>query len=68
VLLDFSQRHRIIYFTYLTYKPEKDGNIPRSASNKLKEQLDLTQASIRVYKKEATDFANNYICKVNGNK
>lgn len=68
VLLGLSQKHRIIYFTYLAYKPEKDKNIPRSISNKLKEQLDLTQASIRVYRKDATDLVNNYINKVNGNK
>lgn len=63
-----SPKHRIIYFTYLAYKPDKDKNIPRSVSNKLQEQLDLTQASIRVYRKEATDLVNNYINKVNGNK
>ncbi len=68
VLQGLSQKHRIIYFTYLAYKPEKDKNIPRSISNKLKEQLDLTQASIRVYRKDATDLVNNYINKVNGNK
>ena len=63
-----SPKHRIIYFTYLAYKPDKDKNIPRSVSNKLQEQLELTQASIRVYRKEATDLVNNYINKVNGNK
>lgn len=67
ILQGLSQKHRIIYFTYLAYKPDKDKNIPRSVSNKLKEQLDLTQASIRVYRKEATDLVNNYINKVNGN-
>lgn len=68
VLQGLSLKHRIIYFTYLAYKPEKDKNIPRSVSNKLQEQLDLTQASIRVYRKEATDLVNNYINKVNENK
>lgn len=68
ILQGLSPKHRIIYFTYLAYKPEKDKNIPRSVSNKLQEQLELTQASIRVYRKEATDLVNNYINKVNGNK
>jgi hypothetical protein len=68
ILQGLSLKHRIIYFTYLAYKPEKGKNIPRSVSNKLKEQLDLTQASIRVYRKDATDLVNNYINKVNGNK
>lgn len=68
VLQGLSPKHRIIYFTYLAYKPEKDKNIPRSVSNKLKEQLELTQASIRVYRKEATDLVNNYINKINENK
>ena len=67
-LQGLSPKHRIIYFTYLAYKPDKDKNIPRSVSNKLQEQLELTQASIRVYRKEATDLVNNYINKVNGNK
>lgn len=67
-LQGLSLKHKIIYFTYLAYKPEKDKNIPRSVSNKLQEQLELTQASIRVYRKEATDLVNNYINKVNGNK
>ncbi len=68
VLQGLSPKHRIIYFTYLAYKPEKDKNIPRSVSNKLQKQLELTQASIRVYRKEATDLVNNYTNKVNGNK
>ena len=68
ILQGLSQKHRIIYFTYLAYKPEKNKNIPRSVSNKLQEQLDLTQASIRVYRKEATDLVNNYLKKVNENK
>ena len=68
VLQGLSQKHRIIYFTYLAYKPDIDKNIPRSISNKLKEQLNLTHASIRVYRKDATDLVNNYINKVNGNK
>lgn len=68
ILQGLSEKHRIIYFTYLAYKPEKDKNIPRSISNKLQEQLELTQASIRVYRKEATDLVNNHINKVNGNK
>ncbi len=53
---------------YLAYKQDKDKNIPRSISNKLKAQLSLTQASIRVYRKDAIDLVNNYIGKVNGNK
>ena len=68
VLQGLSQKHRIIYFTYLAYKQDKDKNIPRSISNKLKAQLSLTQASIRVYRKDAIDLVNNYIGKVNGNK
>ncbi|MDR0231057.1 MAG: RNA polymerase subunit sigma [Dysgonamonadaceae bacterium] len=67
-LQGLSQKHKIIYFTYLAYKPEKGKNIPRSVSKKLQEQLDLTQPSIRVYRKEATDLVTNYIDKVNGNK
>lgn len=68
VLQGLSQKHKIIYFTYLAYKPIEGKNIPRSVSNKLKDQLDLTQNSIRVYKKHATDLVKTYIDKVNEKK
>ena len=68
ILQGLSQKHKIIYFTYLAYKPEKGKNIPRSVCKKLKEQLNLTYSSIGVYRKEATDLVNNYLDKVNGHK
>jgi len=65
--LGLSEKHKIIYLTYKTYE-EKGKNLPRSVSKKLKEQLDLTQNSIRVYKMEAYQHVFNYLEKINGNK
>lgn len=57
-----SEKHRIVYLTYKAY--EAPGrNLPRSISKKLKEQLNLTQNSIRVYKMEANQHIANYLEK-----
>ena len=48
------EKHRIVLLTYLAY--ETNGKkLPRSLTLKLRTQLNLTQDSIRVYKKEALD-------------
>lgn len=60
VMERLSPKHRVIYLTYLAYGSETGRNIPRSVSNKLKEELELTQASIRVYKKQVSDLIKNY--------
>lgn len=67
VLQKLSQKHRIIYLTYLAYRPEENKNIPRSVSTKLKEQLNLTQNTIRVYNKEAKDYIKIYLSEHNEN-
>ncbi|GFD78699.1 RNA polymerase subunit sigma [Tenacibaculum sp. IMCC1] len=60
-------KHKIIYLTYKAY--ERQGkNIPRKLSAKLREQLQLTQNSIRVYKKEAVEQVKSYINDLNGNR
>ena len=61
-----SLKHKIIYLTYKAYK-QQGKNIPRSVSKKLREQLDLTQNSVRVYKNEAYSHVDNYIKQLNGN-
>lgn len=59
------EKHRIIYLTYKAYEvPGK--TIPRSISTKLKETLELTPSTIRVYKKEANEHVNQYLIKING--
>ena len=61
-----SAKHRIIYLTYKAH--EKDGyNLPRKLLQSLRDELDLTQASIRVYKKEAFDKVDEYL-KIYGAK
>lgn len=62
-------KHKIIYLTYMHYKSlTNDGyNLPRHLTKKLQDELDLTQNSIRVYKKQAIDKVNEHI-KLYGSK
>ncbi|MDU1891958.1 MAG: RNA polymerase subunit sigma [Dysgonomonas sp.] len=64
-LSQLSDKHRIIYLTYKAYE-QKGKNIPRSLSKQLQEKLKLTQNSIRVYKKEASEQVKNFIERTNG--
>jgi hypothetical protein len=66
-MLALSEKHKIIYLTYKAYE-EVGKNIPRSVSKKLREQLDLTQNSIRVYKMEANQHIEKYLEQINGIK
>ncbi|MFZ4262101.1 hypothetical protein ACFRAE_08660 [Sphingobacterium sp. HJSM2_6] len=59
-------KHKIIYLTYQSY--EKNGKkLPRQLLKKLREQLELSQNSIRVYKKEALETVST-VLKVYGTK
>jgi DNA-directed RNA polymerase specialized sigma24 family protein len=62
-------KHRIIYLTYKQYEEQViDGyKLPRNLLKKLREELNLTQSSIRVYKKEAFDMVEEYL-KIYGQK
>lgn len=62
-------KHKIIYLTYKQYESAtKEGyNLPRKLTKKLQDELNLTQNSIRVYKKEAIDTVNTYL-KIYGSK
>jgi len=62
-LLGLSEKHRIVWLTYKAYE-QRGKNIPRSVSNKLQEQLDLTQNSIRVYKMQANQHINDYLSRI----
>jgi len=64
-----SNKHKIIYLTYKQYESEiKDGyKLPRHLLKKLRDELDLTQSSIRVYKKEAFETVDTYL-RLYGNK
>ncbi|MEQ3662538.1 MAG: RNA polymerase subunit sigma [Flavobacterium sp.] len=63
--IGLSEKQKIIYLTYKAYEvPGK--NIPRSISKKLQETLELTQGSIRLYKREANLHVENYIAQRNG--
>lgn len=64
-----SPKHKIIYLTYKEYDAElrMGFNFPRSFLKKLQVHLGLSQASIRVYKKEALEKIAEYL-KVYGKK
>ncbi len=55
-----SKKHKIIYLTYQSY--ERDGKkLPRQLLKKLREELDLSQTSIRIYKKEALETVSKVL-------
>jgi RNA polymerase sigma factor (sigma-70 family) len=61
-----SPKHKIIYLTYKAHSV--DGfNLPDSLTKSMQDELDLTQISIRVYKKQAIDKVNEYL-DIYGNK
>jgi hypothetical protein len=62
-LLGLSEKHKIVWLTYKAYE-QRGKNIPRSVSNKLQEQLDLTQNTIRVYKMQANQHINDYLSRI----
>ncbi|TXJ24957.1 MAG: hypothetical protein E6Q24_15530 [Chitinophagaceae bacterium] len=64
-----SPKHRIIYLTYKQYEAYLDEgyNLPRELLKALREELELSQASIRVYKKAAFDKVDEYL-KIYGAK
>ena len=68
-LSKLSPKHKIIYLTYKQYESiTNDGyNLPRHLTKKLQDELDLTQTSIRVYKKQAIEAVNTHI-KIYGSK
>lgn len=62
-----SPKHKIIFLTYKAY--EKEGyKLPRNLLKKLREELDLKQDSIRVYKKEAFEKVDHYLKSYDADK
>ena len=60
-----SEKQKIIYLTYKAYEvPGK--NIPRSITKKMQDTLELTQGTIRLYKRDANLHVDNYIKQRNG--
>jgi DNA-directed RNA polymerase specialized sigma24 family protein len=53
-------KHKIIYLTYRTWEKEHI-NLPRKLLKNLREELDLDQDSIRVYKMEAKQEVDQYL-------
>lgn len=53
-------KHKIIYLTYQAYE-RKGMKLPRHLLEKLRDELELTQTSIRIYKKVAIDTVTQII-------
>lgn len=68
-LARLTPKHKIIYLTYKHYESltNEGYNLPRHLTKKLQDELDLTQNSIRVYKKQAIEAVNTHI-KIYGSK
>ena len=64
-LIQLSEKHRIIYFTYRAYK-KQGKNIPRSITSALRDRLSLTQKSINTYYGDAKKHVENYLSILNG--
>lgn len=59
-LASLSPKHKVIFLTYQLH--QKGGHqMPRKLLKELRSELDLTQSSIQVYKKEAYDAFQKYI-------
>ena len=63
VLESLGQKHKIIYLTYRGYEyyTKQGYKLPRKLLENLREELNLTQSSIQVYKKEAFDKISEYL-------
>lgn len=61
-----SYKHRIIYLTYKAHE-KKGMNLPKHLRKRMREELDLAQTTIRVYKKEANDMVDQ-ILEIYGTK
>jgi len=68
-LSKLTPKHKVIYLTYKHYESltNEGYNLPRHLTKKLQDELDLTQNSIRVYKKQAIEAVNAHI-KIYGSK
>ncbi|WP_294349396.1 sigma-70 family RNA polymerase sigma factor [uncultured Sphingobacterium sp.] len=55
-----SPKHKIIYLTYQQYA-QQGFKLPRALTEKLRKELQLTQATIQFYKKEAFDKIKEYL-------
>lgn len=66
-LSQLSPKHKTIYLTYKAY--EKEGyKLPRHLLEQLRQELQLSQNSIRVYKKEAFQAVDQHLKKTYGSK
>lgn len=63
VLASLGPKHKIIYLTYKGYEyyTKQGYKLPRKLLENLRDELNLTQSSIQVYKKEAFDKISEYL-------
>lgn len=58
-LSTLDDKHRIIYLTYKAYQT-RGKKLPRTLLEKLRKRLNITQTTIRVYKREACETLNDF--------
>lgn len=58
-LSPLDDKHKIIYMTYKAYYT-RGKKLPRTVLEKLRKRLDLTQVTVRVYKREACIVLNDF--------
>lgn len=58
-LSTLDEKHRIIYLTYKAYQT-RGKKLPRTLLEKLRKRLNITQTTIRVYKREACETLNDF--------
>jgi len=68
-LARLSSKHKIIYLTYKQYEKEiNEGfKLPRELLQRLRDELELSQTSIRIYKNQAFEKVDEYL-KIYGSK
>lgn len=59
VLSGFSRKHKVIYLTYEAYA-EEGFNLPRKLLQELREELDISQNTIRSYRNEILNKIKEY--------
>lgn len=53
------EKHRIVYLTYKAYQVQGK-KLPRKLLDRLRKRLEITQSTIRVYKREACEMLNDF--------
>ncbi|MBI9062694.1 MAG: hypothetical protein JEZ14_11970 [Marinilabiliaceae bacterium] len=59
-LSSLSEKHKVIYLTTIVYRVNRK-NVPSTINQRLQSELNLSEGSIRKYRKDATDTIKAYL-------